>query len=193
MRSARNEEKPKPAPSEDYPAKLTEGYYRVRKSWADKKSQLGAYKVLANARKKADENKGYFVFAEDGRKIYPKEESVQPSESGQVHIVRSGDSLWKIAKDYLGDGSRYPEIKLLNGLNSNVICAGQRLKLPVSAYLKVGDKVKITASRYATGEIIPGWVKERTHTVSQIEKDKVLLGWPDGIASWVSLDGVKKV
>ena len=193
MGTAGSGEKPKPAPSEGHPAKLTEGYYRVRKSWADKKSQLGAYKVLANAKKKADENKGYFVFAENGTKIYPREEALQPSETGQVHIVKSGDSLWKIAKTYLGDGSRYPEIKLLNGLTSNVIYAGQKLKLPVSAFLKVGDKVKITASRYATGETIPGWVKERTHTVSQIEKDKVLLGWPDGIASWVPLDGVKKI
>lgn len=176
MRTAGNEEKPKPVPSEGYPAKLTDGYYRVRKSWVDKKSQLGAYKVLANAKKKADENKDYFVFAENGTKMYPKEESVQPSETGQIHIVKSGDSLWKIAKEYLGDGSRYPEIKLLNGLTSNVIYAGQKLKLPVSAYLKVGDNVKITVSRYATGESIPGWVKERTHTVSQIEKDKVLLG-----------------
>jgi N-acetylmuramoyl-L-alanine amidase len=72
MGTAGSEEKPKPVPSEGYPAKLTEGYYRVRKSWADKKSQLGAYKVLANAKKKADENKGYFVFAEDGTKIYPR-------------------------------------------------------------------------------------------------------------------------
>ncbi len=37
--------------------------YRVRKSWQDKKSQIGAYKVLANAKRKADENSGYFVFA----------------------------------------------------------------------------------------------------------------------------------
>jgi len=191
MGTAGSEEKP--APSEDYPAKITEGYYRVRKSWADKKSQIGAYKILVNAKKKADENKGYCVFAENGTKIYPKDESVPPSETGQIHIVKSGDSLWKIAKTYLGDGSRYPEIKLLNGLTSNVIYAGQKLKLPVSAYLKVGDKVKVTASRYATGQAIPGWVKERTHTVSQIEKDKVLLGWPDGIASWVLLDGVKKI
>jgi len=53
--------------------------------------------------------------------------------------------------------------------------------------------VKVTASYYATGETIPGWVNDRTHTVSQIEKEKVLLGWPDGIASWVPLNGVKKI
>ena len=33
-----------------YPAKLTTGYYRVRKSWSDAKSQLGAYRVLIKNR-----------------------------------------------------------------------------------------------------------------------------------------------
>lgn len=34
------------APKPTHPERLTEGYYRVRKSWADKKSQLGAYRML---------------------------------------------------------------------------------------------------------------------------------------------------
>lgn len=46
-------------------------WYRVRKSWKDAKSQIGAYTVLANAQKKADENEGYFVFDMDGKAIYP--------------------------------------------------------------------------------------------------------------------------
>ena len=32
----------------EYPEKLTEGYYRVRKAWSDSKSQKGAYKILSN-------------------------------------------------------------------------------------------------------------------------------------------------
>ncbi len=34
----------------EYPAKLTNGYYRVRTDWNDEASQLGAYKLLANAK-----------------------------------------------------------------------------------------------------------------------------------------------
>lgn len=45
--------------------------YRVRKSWSDAKSQLGAYTVLANAKKVADKNKGYKVFDEKGKLVYP--------------------------------------------------------------------------------------------------------------------------
>jgi hypothetical protein len=47
-----------------------------------------------------------------------------------VHTVVKGDSLWAIAKKYLGDGSRYKEIVTLNGLKSNVIIIGQKLKIP---------------------------------------------------------------
>ena len=36
--------------------------YRVRKSWADAKSQIGAYKKLENAKKAADKKAGYKGF-----------------------------------------------------------------------------------------------------------------------------------
>jgi hypothetical protein len=45
--------------------------YRVRKTWADSKSQKGAFSVLANAQKCADSNKGYSVFDGNGKKVYP--------------------------------------------------------------------------------------------------------------------------
>ena len=57
----------------DYPAKLTTGYYRVREVWEDEASQLGAYRLLANAKAKCDENPGSRVFDNDGNVIYPEE------------------------------------------------------------------------------------------------------------------------
>ena len=117
------EEKEDETKTEEYPAKLTEGYYRVRKSWSDKKSQIGAYRILANAKATADKNLGYYVFAPDGKAIYP-------TETYRIHTVVRGDSLWAIAKKYLGNGSRYPEIKKLNGLTSNTIYSGWKLKIP---------------------------------------------------------------
>ena len=53
--------------------------------------------------------------------------------------------------------------------------------------IRVGDYVRPTGKRYATGQTIPGWVKERKHVVSQIKGDRVLLGHPSGINSWVYL------
>ena len=53
-----------------------------------------------------------------------------PASAGRTYTVRSGDSLWAIAAKQLGSGSRYTEIKALNGLKNDTIHAGQILKLP---------------------------------------------------------------
>lgn len=53
-----------------------------------------------------------------------------PGSSVRTYTVKAGDSLWAIADKQLGDGSRYNEIKTMNGLTSNTIHAGQILKLP---------------------------------------------------------------
>ena len=45
-------------------------WYRVRKTWADAKSKKGAYKILDNAKKCADQNPVYKVFDVDGKVIY---------------------------------------------------------------------------------------------------------------------------
>lgn len=59
--------------------------------------------------------------------------------------------------------------------------------------IKVGDYVKPTGKKYATGQTIPNWVKQRSHKVSKISGNKVLLGHPDGINSWVYLNEVTLV
>ena len=46
------------------------------------------------------------------------------------YTVQRGDSLWSIAAEQLGDGSRYTEIIELNGLTSTTVDSGQILKLP---------------------------------------------------------------
>lgn len=52
------------------------------------------------------------------------------ASAARTYTVRRGDSLWAIAAKQLGNGSRYTEIKRLNGLSSDTIHAGQVLKLP---------------------------------------------------------------
>ena len=60
---------------------LTSGYYRVRLSWSDSKSQKGAYRILANAKKCADENPGYSVFSPDGTVVYTAPEPVAQTQT----------------------------------------------------------------------------------------------------------------
>lgn len=53
-------------------------YYRVRKSWSDKASQIGAYTVLENAKLCVDQNPGYAVFDEGGKQLYPAKAASVP-------------------------------------------------------------------------------------------------------------------
>lgn len=66
--------------------------YRVRKTWADSKSQKGAFSVLANAKKCADSNKGYSVFDGNGKKVYPADApDTKKSIDAIAHEVIRGD------------------------------------------------------------------------------------------------------
>lgn len=54
-------------------------YYRVRKSWADKSSQIGAFTVFQNAKNCVDANPGYAAFDDGGNQVYPvAEKSFSP-------------------------------------------------------------------------------------------------------------------
>ena len=54
------------------PAQPTTKYYRVRKSWAEKSSQIGAFTVFQNAKNCVDANPGYAAFDDNGNQMYPE-------------------------------------------------------------------------------------------------------------------------
>lgn len=58
------------------PETPTASLYRVRKTWSDSKTQKGAFKVLSNAKKCADDNAGYSVFDEKGNVVYTGKNTV---------------------------------------------------------------------------------------------------------------------
>jgi hypothetical protein len=53
------------------PTPVVTKYYRVRKSWAEKTSQIGAFTVFQNAKNCVDANPGYAAFDDNGNQIYP--------------------------------------------------------------------------------------------------------------------------
>lgn len=56
--------------------------------------------------------------------------------------------------------------------------------------IKIGSRVKITGSKYATGQSIPSWVKDSVYTVQQIKGDRALI---KEITSWVYTKDLKLV
>ena len=92
----------------DVKAESKDSYYRVRKSWEDAKSQLGAYKVLANAKKCADKNPGYTVYDPNGKAVYPAAQN----EAAVPFCV-------KVSIDYLnirrGPGTNYGTAGVFTG------------------------------------------------------------------------------
>ena len=75
------------------------------------------------------------VVQQAGNAIIVKEEKTRPSDkvAPKTYTVKKGDSLWKICKVQLGDGSKFGEIAKLNGIsNPNLIYPGQVIKLGTS-------------------------------------------------------------
>lgn len=91
-------------------------YYRVRKSWDDAKSQLGAYTILANAKAMADKNPGYEVYDWNGRQVYP-----EVAEGGSGDGMSNADCPFMVKVNI-------PDLNIRKGAGTNTaktgICTG---------------------------------------------------------------------
>lgn len=87
--------------------KPSDNLYRVRKSWADASSQIGAYSILANAKAMADSHPGYTVYDSTGKAVYPVAAAFAPY-TVQVTIsdlrIRKGPGTNYAANGYTGKG-----------------------------------------------------------------------------------------
>lgn len=88
-------------------------WYRVRKTWADSKSQKGAFKILENAKKCADANPGYSVFDENGVNIYTPKQPAAVS-----FLFRVGIRNLNIRK---GPGTNYSTTGQFTGIGTFTI------------------------------------------------------------------------
>ena len=94
-------------------------WYRVRKTWADAKSQKGAFHELSNAKACADEHPGYSVFDESGKVIYTGKNSGSQA-SFQPYLVKVSIPDLNIRK---GPGTNYAKTGKYTGVGVFTIVA----------------------------------------------------------------------
>ena len=54
-------------------------------------------------------------------------------KDSSLYRVQPGDCLFSIAQRLLGSGDRYPEIKALNGMTTDILLPGQRIRIPAAS------------------------------------------------------------
>lgn len=105
--------------------KTTTELYRVRKSWTDESSQIGAYTVLENAKKNCPS--GYSVFDSKGNKVYPTDSK---EEIKVDYIIQYSNAVDQAIAEVMADRLNCPTINCLRpyayyGLYKTVIAVGE--------------------------------------------------------------------
>lgn len=161
--------------------------YRVRKSWIESSSQLGAYKDLNNAKACADKNPGYSVFDPNGNVVYPVPTNTGNSSSSSskkyvnLHAVRSSWAVYPLNKEPVkANACGYLNPKQYGGLSYLVLesLGGSVYVIETSSFGKVkiycpGDNEGTvdSAPRYSTGNT--GGASSSTSTSSSSEEKEI--------------------
>lgn len=134
-----------PAPTPSQPETVI---YRVRETWADASSQIGAFKSLDSAKQLADKNPKHRVFDEKGNLIY-KTKAVAPTPKP---VTPKPKPVKKPApKKKMIDGIEVKgQIQIINVTKAAFICDKPSDKSKNLGTIKKGAKLPIAGS-------VPGW------------------------------------
>ena len=138
------ESAPAPAPTPAKTPTTAKKLYRVRKSWADSKSQIGAYKILDNAKKACDQHKGYSVFDENGKVVYP----VKTKEDKLLDACKAQADYMKNAK--YGD---YSPVTLAHSKSAGTCVTYEGCVFQRVGALASGEYIWQDGKGYGTGKV----------------------------------------
>ncbi len=190
-------------------AQATDNLYRVRKTWADAKSQVGAYKSLTNAKRAVDSHPGYAAFDGTGKQVYPEpESSFQTSGSGTAQAT---DNLYRVRKTWADAKSQvgayksltnakravdsHPGYAAFDGTGKQVYPEPESSFQPYQVQvttanlrIRTGPGTNYAATGGFTGAGVFTIVEESPGTGSTAGWGKLKSG-----AGWISLDYAKKI
>lgn len=157
----------------------TNEIYRVRKSWSDAESQLGAFRVLVYAKALADKNPGTSVFNSTGVAVYP-----EPDADSIADTLR--DFICKCQKAFgvTADGIAGPK----------TLAAAPVLSAKVNCHHAAVQPVQERLSELGYSEVgtADGWTGPKfTSAVAHFQQDSGI--GVDGIVgpnTWLKLLGV---
>jgi len=106
-----------------------------RRAEEAEKQRLAALEAEKQAKAKAQAELEKVTSQEEQERLERMQRTVETKAAEErTYVVKSGDSLSKIAKEVLGDAKRWPELyeanKQLIGDNPNLIRPGQKLRVP---------------------------------------------------------------
>ena len=170
--SAEPEKKPEKEPEKEPEAQQPATWYRVRTSWDNAASQIGAYKVKDNAIKNCPE--GYTVYGDNGEVIYSN--AKENTEANKWYRVRK---TWNNAASQLGAFKVYD-----NAANNCPVGYavyddnGKELYRPM-AYceyiVKAGDCLSKIAKKYGT--TVDKIINENRENYPNIKANYIVVGW----------------
>lgn len=123
----------------------------------------------------------------------PKEETPVVTPSNTVHKVVKGDTLWGLAEEWLGKGSRYKEIMTLNNLKSTTLRVGQILQIPANAkaevvVIKKGDTVRLkSGAKTYDGKALWSGIYNRNHKVKELSGNRAVITYAGVVVAAVKV------
>lgn len=88
--------------------------------------------LMINIKLKEYKNFGTKIFDYDPETKTATIKITRPTDTApdiKTYVAKAGDTLWSVAKRFLGDGEKYLDLMLLNKLNSNTLEPGQIIKV----------------------------------------------------------------
>ena len=147
-------------------------WYRVRKSWEDKASQIGAYQVKDNAIKNCPD--GYSVYGDNGEVIYKNQT-----------IDTNANKWYRVRKDWKDAGSQLGAYKVYDNAVNNCPAgyavfddngtALYRMVAEREYIVQNGDCLSVIAKKYGT--TVDNIVKANRAKYPKIKADYILPGW----------------
>lgn len=139
------------------PSDTSKDYYFIHRNTGVTEPVLVEYGFLDSTGDDVNQLKNnYREYAEAVVNAVLEYKNLAPSTSSDYYIVKSGDSLWSIAKKY---GITVNDLKSANNLTSNTLSIGERLKIPtmsgtttkpsnyINYTVKAGDSLYSIASK----------------------------------------------